>query len=93
SGWVGGVVERVLLHSPFAFDASTFELWGPLLSGGCVVVAPVGRLDVGVLKSVIGGFGVTGLWLPAGLFGVVAEEDPSVLVGVREVVVGGDVVS
>ncbi|MGX1647821.1 amino acid adenylation domain-containing protein [Streptomyces celluloflavus] len=93
SGWVGGVVERVLLHSPFAFDASTFELWGPLLSGGCVVVAPVGRLDVGVLRSVIGGFGVTGLWLPAGLFGVVAEEDPSVLVGVREVVVGGDVVS
>ncbi|MER7666833.1 AMP-binding protein, partial [Streptomyces sp. NPDC096193] len=32
--------ERVLLHSPAAFDASTYELWVPLLSGGTVVVAP-----------------------------------------------------
>ncbi|MDT7847968.1 AMP-binding protein, partial [Streptomyces justiciae] len=34
--------ERVLLHSPAAFDASTYELWVPLLSGGTVVVAPAG---------------------------------------------------
>ncbi|MDT7847967.1 AMP-binding protein, partial [Streptomyces justiciae] len=34
--------ERVLLHSPAAFDASTYELWVPLLSGGTVVVAPTG---------------------------------------------------
>ncbi len=29
--------QRVLLHSPAAFDASTYELWVPLLSGGTVV--------------------------------------------------------
>src|SRR5439155_17530 len=29
--------DRVLLHSPLAFDASTYELWVPLLRGGCVV--------------------------------------------------------
>ncbi|MYW03320.1 AMP-binding protein, partial [Streptomyces sp. SID3343] len=28
------VHERVLLHSPVAFDASTYELWVPLLNGG-----------------------------------------------------------
>ncbi|MBC3840502.1 hypothetical protein GXW82_10425 [Streptacidiphilus sp. 4-A2] len=37
--WRGGAHERVLLHSPHAFDASTYELWVPLLSGGTVVVA------------------------------------------------------
>ncbi|MCA1707670.1 MAG: condensation domain-containing protein, partial [Actinobacteria bacterium] len=37
--FVGGGHERVLLHSPLAFDASTYELWVPLLRGGRVVVA------------------------------------------------------
>ncbi|MCQ8191574.1 AMP-binding protein, partial [Streptomyces rugosispiralis] len=39
----GGAHARVLLHSAQAFDASTFELWVPLLGGGCVVVAPPGK--------------------------------------------------
>ncbi|MGH3699607.1 MAG: amino acid adenylation domain-containing protein, partial [Pseudonocardiaceae bacterium] len=29
--WRGGAQERVLLHSPSAFDASTYEVWVPLL--------------------------------------------------------------
>ncbi|MFF2147942.1 alpha/beta fold hydrolase, partial [Kitasatospora sp. NPDC058190] len=37
--------------------------------------------------------GVTGLWLTAGLFRLVAEERPGLLAGVREVWTGGDVVS
>ncbi|MFE2954665.1 condensation domain-containing protein, partial [Embleya sp. NPDC059267] len=31
--WRGGAHERVLVHSPTAFDASTYELWVPLLNG------------------------------------------------------------
>ena len=31
---------RTLLLAPTAFDASTFELWGPLLHGGTVVIYP-----------------------------------------------------
>ena len=42
--------ERVLLHSPLAFDASTYELWVPLLRGGTVVVAPPGDVDPDVLR-------------------------------------------
>ncbi|WP_189750764.1 condensation domain-containing protein, partial [Streptomyces tendae] len=37
--WRSGSHARVLFHSPQAFDASTYELWVPLLSGGSVVVA------------------------------------------------------
>ena len=64
--------ERVLLHSPLAFDASTYELWVPLLNGGRVVVAPPGDLDVEVLRRTVSVHGVTGLWLTSGLFRIVA---------------------
>nr|APD71849.1 non-ribosomal peptide synthetase 2 [Streptomyces sp.] len=87
-----GAHERVLLHSPQAFDASTYELWVPLLSGGEVVVAPPAELDIPTLEQVIGQRRVTALWLTAGLFRLLAEEKPGALAGVAEVWTGGDVV-
>ncbi|MER7463216.1 amino acid adenylation domain-containing protein [Streptomyces sp. NPDC097981] len=90
--WHEGGHERVLLHSPTAFDASTYELWVPLLGGGRIVVAPPGRLDLDLLEAAVAEHGVTGLWLTAGLFRLVAEERPGLLAGLREVWTGGDVV-
>ncbi|MFI0879812.1 amino acid adenylation domain-containing protein [Streptomyces parvus] len=91
-GFGPAVRERVLVHSPFAFDASTFEVWVPLLSGGRAVLAPPGAVDVTVLADTVARYGVTGLWLTAGLFQLVADEDPGCLAGAREVWTGGDVV-
>jgi amino acid adenylation domain-containing protein/non-ribosomal peptide synthase protein (TIGR01720 family) len=88
----GGGHERVLLHSPLAFDASTYELWVPLLNGGQVVVAPPGDLDANVLHRTIIEHGVTGLFLTAGLFRLLAQDSPDCLTAVREVWAGGDVV-
>ncbi|WP_062216587.1 non-ribosomal peptide synthetase [Streptomyces sp. NBRC 109706] len=84
--------RRVLLHSPQAFDASTYELWVPLLNGGEVVVAPPTELDLTTLERVIAEHRVTALWLTAGLFRLLAEENPAALAGVTEVWTGGDVV-
>ena len=61
-----GAHHRVLLHSPLAFDASTYELWVPLLSGGQVVIAPPGDLDPATLRRMITEHQVTGLWLTSG---------------------------
>ncbi|MGC7102170.1 amino acid adenylation domain-containing protein, partial [Amycolatopsis lurida] len=91
--WRSGAHERVLVHSPFAFDASTYELWAPLLSGRTVVVAPPGDVDAAVVRRMVAEHGITGLWLTAGLFRLVAEDDPAALTGVQEVWTGGDVVS
>jgi acyl-coenzyme A synthetase/AMP-(fatty) acid ligase/acyl carrier protein len=91
--FTGGGHERVLLHSPLAFDASTYELWVPLLNGGQVVVAPPGDLDTASLRQVITDRGVTGLWLTAGLFRLIAQDVPDCLARVREVWTGGDVVA
>ncbi|MFD9865440.1 amino acid adenylation domain-containing protein, partial [Streptomyces alboflavus] len=89
----GDAHERVLMHSAQAFDASTYELWIPLLAGGTIVVAPPGRLDAAALAKVIAEQRVTGLLVAAGLFRVVADEVPEAFTGVREVWSGGDVVS
>nr|WP_248782875.1 non-ribosomal peptide synthetase [Streptomyces varsoviensis] len=81
------------MHSPYAFDASTFEIWTPLLTGGRIVVAPAGRLGAADLAAVIAEQKVTGLFVSAGLFRVLAEERPECFAGVREIWAGGDVVS
>ncbi|MGW3210312.1 non-ribosomal peptide synthase/polyketide synthase, partial [Streptomyces sp. NPDC001135] len=84
--------SRVLLHSPTAFDASTYELWVPLLTGGTVVVAPAGDLDAVRLRETVARHGVTALWLTAGLFRLIAEDGPGCLARVQQVWTGGDVV-
>ncbi|MGA4844594.1 condensation domain-containing protein [Streptomyces sp. G45] len=92
ASFASGAHERVLVHSPHAFDASTYELWVPLLRGGTAVVAPAGNLDAPGLGKVVAEHGVTGLWLTSGLFQLVADEGPEHLAGVAEVWTGGDVV-
>ncbi|MEV0505460.1 amino acid adenylation domain-containing protein, partial [Streptomyces spectabilis] len=92
SVWRGGAQQRVLFHSPAAFDAATYELWVPLLGGGEVVVAPPGELDLPTLGATLARHRVTSLWLTAGLLRLVAEEDPGCLKGLTELWAGGDVV-
>ncbi|MDT0269136.1 amino acid adenylation domain-containing protein [Streptomyces sp. DSM 44915] len=91
--WLGGSHERVLLHSPQSFDASTFETWVPLLAGGRIVIAPPGDIDVAVLGRTIERHRVTSLWVTAALFHVMAEEAPERLCGLRELWTGGEAVS
>lgn len=93
SCWDGGGQERVLMLAPYAFGVSTYELWVPLLRGGRLVLAPPGRLDVGMLRRLITEEQITAVHLTAGLFRVVADEAPDVLAGVREVLTGGDIIS
>ncbi|NEY34579.1 amino acid adenylation domain-containing protein, partial [Streptomyces sp. PRKS01-65] len=84
--------DRVLLHSPHAFDASTYELWVPLLRGGTAVLTPPGELDAAVVRRAVTERGVRHLWLTAGLFRMLAQEDPGCLRGAREVWTGGEAV-
>ncbi|MFE9809723.1 amino acid adenylation domain-containing protein [Streptomyces sp. NPDC005227] len=84
--------RSVLQHSTQAFDAATYEMWVPLLSGGRVVLAPPAELDGPGLEQLVAAHGVTAVWLTAGLFRLLAEESPSSFAGLREVWAGGDVV-
>lgn len=84
---------RTLLLAPTAFDASTFELWAPLLHGGTVVVHPSAEFDPRALGASLREGGVNCLWLTAGLFNLVVDLLPSALAGVGHVLTGGDVLS
>lgn len=85
--------DRVLFHSPHAFDASTWEIWGPLLAGGRVVVAPPETSAAATLRGLVTEHGVNRLSLTAGLFRVVAEDWVEALETLTEVTTGGDVIS
>ncbi|MEU9045485.1 amino acid adenylation domain-containing protein, partial [Kitasatospora sp. NPDC048343] len=85
--------RRVLLHSPLAFDGSTYELWVPLLSGGTVVLAPVGETDPAVFRSVLTEQRVTGAFFTTALFNLLAEDEPEALAGLGELLTGGEAAS
>ncbi|CAM5722882.1 Carrier domain-containing protein OS=Streptomyces fumanus OX=67302 GN=GCM10018772_59690 PE=4 SV=1 [Streptomyces fumanus] len=91
--WRADVLERVLVQANHAFDASTYEIWAPLLRGGLLVVVPAGEVDAAERGALIAEHRVTHVVAPAGLFRVLAEQSPEIFAGVREVLTGGDVVS
>jgi amino acid adenylation domain-containing protein len=88
-----GPGERLLQLAPVAFDASTLEIWGALLTGGTVVAAPPGPLGLPEIAALLRGSGVTAAWLTAGLFHQLAEADIGALAGVRRLMAGGDVLN
>ncbi|MFJ4206088.1 amino acid adenylation domain-containing protein [Streptomyces sviceus] len=93
SAFGDGAQARVLVHSPTAFDASTYELWVPLLGGGTAVVAgPDEDVDAAAVARLTARHGLTALWLTAGLFRLAAEQDPGCFAGLRQVWAGGEAV-
>ncbi len=82
-----------LLFASLSFDASTFEIWAPLLNGACLEIFPPGLPSLGELAEKISGARVTILWLTAGLFHQMVDYQIESLLGVRQLLAGGDVLS
>ncbi|MEV5576183.1 amino acid adenylation domain-containing protein [Spirillospora sp. NPDC052269] len=82
--------DRMLLHSAHAFDASTLEIWRPLLAGATVVVAPPGMVDAEVLERAVNDAGLTHAFATTSLFNLVAAERPAVFAPLRVVEFGGE---
>jgi amino acid adenylation domain-containing protein len=87
-----GPGETLLQVVNVAFDVSTFEIWGPLVNGGRVVVFP-GRPALDDLAAAIARHGVTTLWLTAGLFHQMVQERLEALRPLRRLLAGGDALS
>ena len=87
--------SRVFLSlAPLGFDASTLEIWGPLLNGGKCVLYPDQQLPTASgLKAVINTTGVNSMWLTASLFNSFIDQDARSLAGVDEILTGGEALS
>ncbi len=85
--------EVFLQLAPVSFDAATFELWGALLNGARLVVMPPQQPSLSELAEAIERYGITTLWLTAGLFHLMVEEQLESLGSLRQLLAGGDVLS
>ncbi|MBV2081518.1 MULTISPECIES: non-ribosomal peptide synthetase [Pseudomonas] len=84
--------DRVAFASNPAFDASTLEVWAPLLNGGCVVVVEqVQLLSQAAFAELLREQAVSVLWMTAGLFHQYADALMPVFRQLRYLIVGGDV--
>ncbi|WP_335944804.1 non-ribosomal peptide synthase/polyketide synthase [Pseudomonas sp. G166] len=84
--------DRIALAANPAFDASTLEIWGALLNGGCLVVCPRDTLlDAARFNEHLLHHEVSVLWLTAGLFHQFAEPLAPAFRNLRYLMVGGDV--
>jgi len=84
--------EVWLHYAPLPFDASTLEIWGALLNGGRLVIAP-SKASLADLGRLIRQEGITSVWLTSGLFNAMVDERLEDLKGVRQLLAGGDVLS
>jgi amino acid adenylation domain-containing protein len=86
--------DQVFLQlAPVSFDASTLEIWAPLLNGGRLAVLPPRRPSLEELGEAVSRFGVTTLWLTAGLFQQMVDHRLADLRPLRQLLAGGDVLS
>jgi amino acid adenylation domain-containing protein len=83
--------EVMLQFGPIAFDASTFEIWGPLINGGSVAI--VDEADLDAIGVRLDEFSVTGAFLTTGLFNTIVDRNPKLLAGLQQLLVGGETLS
>lgn len=89
----GGPGFRMLHAAPLAFDASTLEIWWPLLNGGTVCCWEGSAADLGGLHARMRRDGVQGCWLTAAIFHLAVDAMPEFFQNLDLVLTGGDVVS
>jgi amino acid adenylation domain-containing protein len=86
--------DRLLVTGSPSFDATTFEYWGMLLNGGCLVMCKEEELlEVNQLKDIIRTRGVTTMWFTSSWFNQLIDTDINVFAGLKTVLAGGEKLS
>ncbi len=83
--------DRIAQGSNASFDAATFEIWGALLNGACLVVLPKETvLSPLELKRAIAKQQISVLFLTTALFNQMAQSVPGAFASLRYLVFGGE---
>ena len=83
--------RRIASTSTFAFDAATFEVWGALLNGACVVDAPPECLrSAQLFQDFIRSDRIDGAFLTTSIFHALGTVRPETFAGLECLVIGGE---
>ncbi|AJE54260.1 non-ribosomal peptide synthetase [Paenibacillus polymyxa] len=86
--------DRVLQLSNYAFDGSTFDIYGALLNGAALVIAPrETMLDIRQLERLLQQEKITITLMTTALFNTLVDLNIGCLEGTRKVLFGGEQVS
>ncbi|WP_019631231.1 amino acid adenylation domain-containing protein [Actinomadura atramentaria] len=85
--------DTTLFFAPVAFDASTLELWIPLMCGARVAVFPPGPPEPRALGAFLARERVTVAFLTTQFANLVIDTDPRLLAPLRALVIGGEAAS
>ncbi|MFJ7148862.1 amino acid adenylation domain-containing protein [Streptomyces sp. NPDC100445] len=82
--------DTFLYFAPVAFDASTFEIWTPLVHGARLAVCPPGPAGPEALGAFLREAGVTVAFLTTQFVNAVADTRPRALAPLRALLTGGE---
>ena len=86
--------DSILQTGAMAFDASTFEIWGALLNGLILVIVDKETIITpDKLKAAIQENNISTMWMTSPLFNQVSQADIDTFAGLKNLLVGGDVLS
>lgn len=77
-------------YAPATFDASTFEIWSALLTGGRLAISTPEQKSLEALGNDFANQSVNTLWLSAGLFHTAVDTCPEIFTGIKYLLAGGD---
>jgi len=87
-------IDRILQVASFAFDLSTYDLWGALLNGSQLFIADRNDiLDPAALAEKLKSLNISIIAMPTGLFHRQAEVLPESFSTLRAVIAGGEAMS
>ncbi|MEO1049777.1 MAG: amino acid adenylation domain-containing protein [Bacteroidota bacterium] len=86
--------DRILQTGALTFDAATFEIWGALLNGGTLYLAPQEKLiDPFSLTDLIKDHSITTIWLTSSWFNQLVDLDTDLFFPLKNLLVGGEKLS
>ena len=85
--------KRVAQIANICFDASTFEIWGTLINGGTLIIYENEKTDSNKMGKFIEEEKIETMFMTTALFHLMVAENINSLRGVKELLVGGEVIS
>ncbi len=84
--------ETVVLQTgSISFDASTMEIWGPLLNGGTLIIAENDVItSSSLLSAEISKNGVNTMWLTSSLYNFMIQEKLEIFDSLKYLMIGGE---